>query len=447
MNLSSELEGQASEGALMRMRTRHFISLVAFLALAFPSFRSQQTKPDKVQLPHPSGKYGVARITYDWVDNRRPDTFSKDSGSHREIMVYLSYPTERNLSSSTSEYLPYADEIAKKLSSTELEDGWGHSWRKIFSNQVLTDTHEKSPVASGRERFPLLIFSPGQGMPVTSYTTLLQEVVSRGYVVASIEPTYESPAVGFPDGRVIRSLPEASENRQVLPSESRKDFLKRQHVHEAPHLERLAADMRFVIDRLSSEAKRGVDVAPFAERTDFKNVGAWGHSIGGRAAARACQLDERIRACLDADGSGPDGPIFSYAGARPLRQPFMWIETTPLPPPTDESLALYKITRQEWEKEHEARLAGYEQELRSCTSGSYHVTIDRPGVDHFSFADWRMLEAENREDSARGSKALEPLEDYIIAFFDKYLKGAKDTAIDTQRNASGISQQRYGNVH
>ncbi len=125
----------------------------------------------------------------------------------------------------------------------------------------------------------------------------------------------------------------------------------------------------------------------------------------------------------------------------------MWIETTPLPPPTDESLALYKITRQEWEKEHEARLAGYEQELRSCTSGSYHVTIDRPGVDHFSFTDWRMLEAENREDSAKGSKALEPLEEYIIAFFDKYLKGAKHTVIDTQRNVSGISQQRYGNVH
>ncbi len=290
MNCSCELEGSDPRERYENEKAQVYFSC-RFPGLAFTSSRSQPTKPGKIQLHHPSGKYGVARIVYDWVDSSRPDSFSKDSGSHREIMVYVWYPTERNLSGGTSEYLPYADEIAAKLASTELEDGWGHSWRKIFSNQVLTDTHEKAPVASGRERFPLLIFSPGQGMPATIYTTLLQEVVSRGYVVASIEPTYESPAVGFPDGRVIRSLPEASKNRQGLPSESREDFLKRQHVHEAPHLERLAADMRFVIDQLKSEPMHRSGAAPFAERTDFKKVGAWGHSIGGRAAARACQLD------------------------------------------------------------------------------------------------------------------------------------------------------------
>lgn len=432
----------------MRTRKEPLLSLIVLLVFAAPIPSPSETTQDKVQLPHPSGRYGVARIAYDWVDNRRPDTFSRDPGSHREIMVYVWYPAERDLSGgSLSEYLPYADEIAKKLSSEELEDGWGHSWHKIFSNQVLTDTHVKAPVASGRELFPLLIFSPGQGMPVAIYTTLLQEVVSRGYVVASFEPTYESPAVGFPDGRVIRSVPAAVENRQVAPGESRKDFLERQHVQEAPHLERLAADVRFVIDQLSSEAMRRSGAAPFAERTDFTNVGAWGHSVGGRAAARACQLDARIRACLNADGAGPDGPIFSYEGASSLRQPFMWIETTPLPPPSDQALALYKITRQEWEKEHEARLAGYERELRSCTSGSYHVTIDRPGIDHYSFTDWRMLEAESRGDFEKGSNALAPLEEYVIAFFDKYLKAAKNTTLDKPSPAlAGISLQKYGNL-
>jgi pimeloyl-ACP methyl ester carboxylesterase len=430
----------------MRTKRHKLTFLVAALALAYPIPSPPQTKRENVQLPHPSGKYGVARVAYDWVDNSRPDTFSKDPGSHREIMVYVWYPAERSLSGSMAEYLPRAGEISKKLSNKELEDGWGHSWRKIFSKQILTDTHEKGSVASGTERFPLLIFSPGQGMPVTSYTTLLQEVVSRGYVVASIEPTYESPAVGFPDGRVIRSAPEASENRQVAPGENRKDFLKRQHASESPHVERLAADVRFVIDQLSSEAMRRSGAAPFAERADFAKVGAWGHSIGGRAAARACQLDPRIKACLNADGAGADGPIFPYAGASSLRQPFMWIETTPPPPPSDAALALYKITRQEWEKEHEARLAGYESELRSCTNGSYHVTISVSGVDHYSFVDWRMIEAGDREEFDKGKRALDPLEAYVIAFFDKSLKGAKLTALDMQPTAPGISAQKYGSV-
>jgi hypothetical protein len=88
---------------------------------------------------------------------------------------------QRDLNSnSISAYLPYADQIAKKLSSKDLEDGWGDSWRRVFSKQVATDTHKKVPFTPGSERFPLLIFSPGQGVPSTSYTTLLQEIVSRG---------------------------------------------------------------------------------------------------------------------------------------------------------------------------------------------------------------------------------------------------------------------------
>jgi hypothetical protein len=311
----------------------------------------------------------------------------------------------------------------------------------------VTDTHEKVPFTPGSERFPLLVFSPGQGVPSTSYTTLLQEIVSRGYVVASIEPTYENPAVGFPDGRVIRSVPAASENRQIAPGEDRKHFLERMHISEAPHLERLAADIRFVLDQIIHEDTREPQAAPFARGIDFQSVGAWGHSIGGRAAARACQLDARIRACLNADGSGPDGPIFSYEGADSLRQPFMWIEASHVPPPTDETLATYKITHQEWEKEHAARLATYERELRSCAGGSYYVSINIPGVDHYSFTDWGMLEADNGRDFDKGTKAQEPLQEYVIAFFDKYLKAAQKTILDKQSPASsGISFQKYGNV-
>ncbi len=426
-------------------RRRVPVSLVVALALVVSNAAAQKAKPETIHLPHPSGKYGVARIAYDWVDATRADTFSKVSGAHREMMVYVWYPTRRNLSGgSVADYVPNAGKIAAKLANDELQDGWGSSWRKIFAKKVVTDTHEQGPVLTGGERFPLLIFSPGQGVPVSSYTTLLQEVVSRGYVVASIEPTYESPAVGFPDGRVIRSVPEASENRKILPGESRKDFLQRQHAQEAPHLERLAADVLFVIDQLNVEAKR--KVAPFVGETDFANLGAWGHSIGGRAAVRACQLDARIEACLNGDGAGPEGPIFSYQGAISIRQPFMWLETTPLPPPGDDALVRYQITREEWEKEHEKRLAKCERDLRSSLSGSYHVTITRSGLDHNSFTDWRMLEATDKGDFEKGVSALEPLEEYVMAFFDKYLKSDQHTILDEQRAGAGISVQKYRGV-
>jgi hypothetical protein len=41
---------------------------------------------------------------------------------------------------------------------------------------------------------------------------------------------------------------------------------------------------------------------PFAGHLDFSRVGAFGHSFGGMAAAHACQIDRRIKACLNQDG-------------------------------------------------------------------------------------------------------------------------------------------------
>jgi predicted dienelactone hydrolase len=421
-------------------------SALICLALISPVLGFPQIAQNKIRLPQPAGKYGIARIAYDWVDYSRPDTFSKVPGSHREIMVYVWYATKSDLGNRTlSEYLPHVEEIAKKLSSAELEDGWGSSWHRVFSKEVLTNTHESTPVAAGTEKFPLLVFSPGEGVPETSYTTFFQDVVSRGYVVASIEPTYESPAVGFSDGRVVHSSSKALVDRQIAPGESRSQFLARMHALEAPHLDRWAADIRFVIDQLSTKVKRSNEATPFADRIDVRKVGAWGHSIGGRAAVRACQLDKRIKACLNADGAGPDGPIFPYEGTTLPRQPFLWIEASPTLPPTDEILALYKITRQQWQAERDERLAAFERQLRSCPGGSYHLAINIPGIDHYSFTDWALLEAENKEDFAKAARALDLLQNYVIAFFDKHLRNAKNTLLDKQANLSaGITLQKYG---
>jgi hypothetical protein len=58
-----------------------------------------------------------------------------------------------------------------------------------------------------------------------------------------------------------------------------------------------------------------------------------------------------------------------------------------------------------------------------------------------------MLEADNGRDFDKGTKAQEPLQEYVIAFFDKYLKAAQKTILDKQSPASsGISFQKYGNV-
>jgi hypothetical protein len=46
-------------------------------------------------LPMPSGPFGIGRIGYEWIDTSRPDTYSANPDTHRDLMVYLSYPVPR----------------------------------------------------------------------------------------------------------------------------------------------------------------------------------------------------------------------------------------------------------------------------------------------------------------------------------------------------------------
>ncbi len=357
----------------------------------------------------------MARVAYDWVDGNRREPTAKYPDARREVIVYLWYPVERDagLAAAPADYLPHADLIARNLSRAELQQGWGYSWPRVFSGSVLT--------------------------------------VSRGYIVASIEP--DESAVAFPDGRVIHPASDsafghgpAAEVSSEVPAGAWTEYLDRMHTAGMPHVESRAADIRFTIDQLAKLDKIEGQAFPAAGRVDFQNIGVWGHSVGGRAAARACQLDHRIKACLNADGVGPDGPVFPYESTGLPRQPFMWMETSQLPSEINSILTSYKITRKDQDKGRQLELMAKEQELQACPSGSYHLMINDAATNHYSFTDWRLLEAERQEDFNKASHALEPIEAYSIAFFDKYLKHHDTALLDEPRNTASaqITLKKYG---
>lgn len=88
-------------------------------------------------------------------------------------------------------------------------------------------------------------------------------------------------------------------------------------------IEAMATDIPFVIDQLSKYDKPQLG-APFAGHLDLERIGAFGHSIGGMTSARACQIDSRLRGCLDEDSTDDVGSPFSVitAGTIP-KQPFL----------------------------------------------------------------------------------------------------------------------------
>lgn len=119
-----------------------------------------------------------------------------------------------------------------------------------------------------------MVLSPGFTQPVSTLTSLAEDLASRGYVVAGIDHPYESHATPLADGRIAECL--------ACDSESDPGF-------GAVVAEGRAADVSFVLDRLPSAWDGG-------GRIDRSRVAMAGHSIGGASAIAAMLNDSRVRA-------------------------------------------------------------------------------------------------------------------------------------------------------
>jgi dienelactone hydrolase len=139
---------------------------------------------------------------------------------------------------------------------------------------------------------------PETGGTRTLGTALVEELASRGYLVATVDHTYEADQVEFPGGRVERAVP--------LPEKLTKkviaDLL-------AKHARIRLTDMAFVLDRLAELARgRNPDAdgrhlpAGLRGALNMHKIGVLGQSLGGTIAAQLAHDDSRIAAAVNLDG-------------------------------------------------------------------------------------------------------------------------------------------------
>ncbi|MFD7417913.1 alpha/beta hydrolase family protein [Kitasatospora purpeofusca] len=318
------------------------------------------------------------------VDRDRPDPWRPDTPS-RELMVTFWYPTD----SVRGAHAPY---LSPEL-STALYGGTEPAG-------VRTGAVDGARPAPGRH--PLVLLSPGFGLSRTTLTALGEELAARGYAVAAVDHTYET-LVEFPGGRIEPCLVCGREGTDP-------DF-------GATASRARAADLRFVIDRLTAPGGRG----PVRGLTvDAGRIAAVGHSLGGAAALEAMAEDRRIRAAANLDGS-------------------VWIPPTGL---RSRPVLLFS-----------AQLGGspgatgnWEDTWKRLTGPRYWV--DLPTAGHLSFSDehWVVdalgsrdqLPADSGPDlfgSVRGDRALAATRAYLGAFLDRHLLGRAAPLLDRPSRA------------
>ncbi len=383
------------------------------------------------KLPAPSGPFGIGRISYEWIDTSRPDAYSPDPQARRDLMVYLWYPASRTFIGRAGTYLPGAKQIAAIPDTEALTaDNFGAAWPLIVSGAIESHAVEDAPPANSPGTFPVVLFSHGLGGTAFAYTSLIEDLVSHGYVVVSIEHTYTDMAVAFPKNRVV-PFHRDTEPTGLTPEQR----FQRMAAGAGIQISEGAADLVFVLNKLVGLNSTNLQNFPLTGRLDLERVAAMGHSAGGAYAARACQLDRRFKACVSLDGALPPAAAFpEYPDGKRFTQPALLLEV-------DHSGQRRGFT----ESQNNDYLKKKEEQLNACPIGSYDIVLKSAGLYHGSFSDIPLLLAHvGTTEPQNALYNLHSTQAFTRAFLDKYLMHAAGSLLNDASQYPGTTVMPYG---
>jgi predicted esterase len=388
-------------------------------------------QPTAFKLPDPSGPLGIGRVAYEWIDTSRPDGYASDPHAHRALMVFLWYPTARGAAGKREEYLPGARRMnADPDVRQRMKEEFGALWPLIISGEIRSHAIENAPASKTPRQFPVVLLSHGLGGTGLEYASLIEELVSHGYVVAAIEHTYTTAAVVFPDGKVVPAHHD-TEPAGLTPAQ------RWQRMMELAGLQirQGADDVLFVMNKLTELNKSSNPGFLLGGRLDLSRIAAVGHSAGGGYATGACQLDARFHACVSLDGEMPPVMAFpEFPDSKGFQQPVLLLEVDH----TGERMPFSSAQYADFRKKVEAQ-------LNLCPKGSYDVLLKAPGLFHGSFSDYPLFAAGG--DAVKSELAIHNLkltESYTRAFLDKYLKDENEPLLDEPLQSSEAVVTAYG---
>jgi predicted dienelactone hydrolase len=400
------------------------IALSAGLATVLPVF----------EIPKPTGRYVVGTTWFHWTDNAREEPFTPDSNDHRQLFVQAWYPAEPPDGMKPMSYMPEASKVFPPMIRLMLSyirqrggaepnqdsSGWAPTF--MFNHVALVRSHSyrDAPFSKIQSACPVLVFSHGYLVGhVRQNTALMEHLASHGYVIFSIAHPHETLFWTDSDGNIVpldhdnplmksqrnavlamRSSAGIAAINAILaaPTPAERDkrlraFLEEQHEKRDRTSERLwLEDTRFVVGE-AAKLNAGSHRHLFNNRLDLSKLGVLGMSYGGRLVPRFCAEDNRCRAGLDLDGGLPFLDSLDNLPSQPMMVFY--------PAGND---ALYDLFY--------GRLHGR----------AYRVSLQQ--ASHFHFMEFAiMLNPTLQFRSIRPSRALQIINDYALAFFDKELRG------------------------
>jgi dienelactone hydrolase len=317
--------------------------------------------------PPPTGPHAVGSIVRQLTDPARAD--------RPPLRVQIWYPAE-----------PVAGGLPMPYVDTRIAADWatinGGDSNIQRAYQVLRGhATSNAPVASAETRYPVVLYSHGQGSIPIDNTPNAENLASHGFVVVAMSHAW-GYITALEDGRVVYGF------QPILFFE---DLAER------------VRDMQFIMDELG---RWNAGEVLFAGRLDVEHLGVFGWSFGGLVATELCAHDARCKA-----GISMDGALSTFRLT--FRQPFLILaggdSDTLLNPHRLRNRTLFD--RQTRPDVYYARIAA-----------STHAVFGDPP--------WIFTPT----DTVRLRHAI-VARDYVQAFFKKHLRGEDNHLLDTRSPA------------
>ncbi|PFR37787.1 alpha/beta hydrolase family protein [Bacillus thuringiensis] len=325
----------------------------------------------------PTGPHKIGTKLYHWVDHQRKEPYSKNPNDRRELMVQIWYPAAEKSKGDPEPYIRNINELSKGLEKTLSIPAFAFSHMELVKSHSFMDLQ----LSDSENHYSILLFSHGFNGFRYQNTFQVEELASQGYIVLSIDHTFDAAATVFPDGRTAYVQP------INLTDEG------------DSHIKLWEEDVSFVLNQIE-KLNQNDETSFFTGRLDTSRIGMFGHSYGGATAAQILAKDSRVKAAINMDGT-LYGEIFPGSG---IGKPFL----------------LMSAEEPDEADPYEVR----ERYGRGLAGGGMSMVI--PHTDHTSFTDLHLFSPVLQSPGENPKEVHRIINEFSLAFFDQYVKQKDD---------------------
>ena len=371
------------------------------------------------RFPAPTGAMGIGTRVYYWTDGTRLEPFTAARGDPRRLVVQVWYP-----SSGTGLNQPYIDRLEVLAAIA----------RRLRIPPFLLRKLQDAPTHAVRDgrpaggQHPVLVNPTGFSGFRTSSLFWIEDLVSHGYVVVTLDQPGTAAASVWSDGVVTPLIADKNTFDRYMPlarsGPSERAIEMNGVALPGGIIPFLANDLSFVLDQL--ELVNQSDPI-LAGTLDLEHVGVFGMSLGGYIAPEACHRDPRFKACLAVDSGKSE--VVAQLG---LDQPVMIIGRDA------DTMRSERRKAGGWPDAEINHTIDSQRAIFDHNRGdAYSVTMK--GMHHLNWTDAPILSP-----LVRWSGLAGPIDPYLgftltndctRSFFDRYLKAARATQVCGDSNA------------